>query len=257
MIASPLSFQDRADFSLHPIAKKLFLLMSKKQSNLALSADVTRAEDLLSLANTLGPEICVLKTHIDIIEDFTPKLTASLKELANSHQFLLFEDRKFADIGNTVQLQFSKGIYHIAEWADIINAHSLPGDGIIQGLKAAKSLAGLLLLAEMSSKGHLMDDTYQQATLAMAKRHPEMVIGFVTQHAFINEPRWIYFTPGIKLENGLDGLGQQYVTPIEAIVHRKTDIVIVGRDIIQDKNPLQKAKQYREVCWEAYQSRFR
>ena len=101
-----LSYMERSPFCSNPLAIKLLKLMSDKKTNLALSADVTCKKKLLELANILGPYICILKTHIDIIEDFDAELITRLQNLAVQHNFLLFEDRKFADIGNTVRLQY-------------------------------------------------------------------------------------------------------------------------------------------------------
>jgi len=249
-----LTYTDRANYCLSPIAKRLFELLDEKKTNLALSADVTHAEKLLELAEKMGPEICILKTHIDIINDFTPDLTRALHKIAHQHQFLIFEDRKFADIGHTVKHQYAGGMYHIVDWADITNAHSLPGTGIIKGLAEVgrKKNRGLVLLAEMSSAGHLMDAHYMQATLKMAEQFADFVIGFITQHALSTDPHWINMTPGVKLEDGGDLLGQQYITPAKAILENGTDIVIVGRGILTAADPLTEARKYREEAWRAY-----
>ena len=254
---NPLRYEERIAHCHHPLAKEILTTAVKKKSNLALSADVTKAEALLQMADTLGPDILILKTHIDILDDFTPAVSVALQQLARKHQFFIFEDRKFADIGNTVALQFSSGVYRIADWAHLINAHPLPGPGIVAGLaKTGRALnRGLLLIAEMSSSGHLMSPDYQAQTLTMAKAHPEFVIGFITQHALCQDPGWLNFTPGIQLESGGDALGQQYVTPEEAILNRHCDIIIVGRGIYAAKHPKNAAQDYRQAGWQSYLKR--
>lgn len=102
-----LSFAARAELpGIHPVASKLLRLMQKKKTNLCLSADVSEARELVQLADTLGPSICVLKTHVDILDDFTLDVMKELTALARQHEFLIFEDRKFADIGSTVKKQY-------------------------------------------------------------------------------------------------------------------------------------------------------
>ena len=252
-----MTYRDRADCCLSNTAQHLLRLMDDKKTNIALSADVNRSDDLINLVDRIGPEICLLKTHIDIIDDFTKELPLELKRLALKHRFLIFEDRKFADIGNTVKQQYAGGIFRIVDWADFVNAHVIPGPGIITGLAEVgrKQNRGLILLAEMSSKGHLMDIDYVQQTLTFAEQFPDFVVGFITQHAVSNDPHWINFTPGVKLVAGSDKLAQQYVTPEKAILENGADVLIVGRGIIEAEDPLSEAQKYRAAGWKAYLER--
>jgi uridine monophosphate synthetase len=246
-------FEQRAELTQNPTAKKLFTLMENKQTNLAVAADLTSSYALLELAEAIGPEICILKTHIDILDDFTPQVIKELLHLAKKHQFLIFEDRKFADIGNTVTYQYRGGVYRIADWADIINAHTIPGPGIISGLKeiGLPRGRGLLLLAEMSSCGTLANESYINQTVKMAEEHPDFVIGFISLKKLTCDPRWIYMTPGVQFASGKDSLGQQYQTPASAI-KAGSDIIIVGRGIYSAKDPQSQARAYRQAGWQAY-----
>lgn len=249
-----LTFEERMVYCLNPIAKRLCEMMIKKQSNLSLSADLTKTKELLALADQVGPEICLLKTHVDILSDFDSHFIKQLKNLAEKHEFLIFEDRKFADIGNTVKQQYEGGLYRIAEWADITNAHTVPGPGIIQGLQAVglAKQRGLLLLAEMSSAGSLTQGAYTQASIRMAKDYPEFVIGFIALKQLTENPGLLHMTPGVQWNHSSDTLGQHYLSPEQALLENRTDIIIVGRGIYQDENPLAAAKRYREAAWRAY-----
>lgn len=237
----------------HPIAQALLQLMQEKQSNLCFSADMPDKSKFLSMVDLIGPEICLLKTHIDIIEAVDDTFIRDLQHLSEKHKFLIFEDRKFADIGNTVKHQYQGGHYHIVEWAHIVNAHPLPGPGIVSGLKAVGMPKGraLLLLAQMSSRGNLIDDHYVCETLKMANDHKDFVIGFISQTNITDNPHFLLMSPGIQLEIGGDKLGQQYKTPEQAI-ENGTDIIIVGRGIFEADDPLATAKLYKKRAWKAY-----
>ena len=111
-------------------------MMLDKQTNLAVSADLTTAQSVLDLAEAVGADICLFKIHADIIADFTQEFTQKLKAIAEKQNFLIMEDRKFSDIGFTVSHQLSGGVHRIADWADLVTLHGVPGAGIVDGLTA-------------------------------------------------------------------------------------------------------------------------
>jgi uridine monophosphate synthetase len=254
------TYEQRAEQSESKMAKRIFALMAEKQTNLAVAADVTDEKQLLSLADAIGPEICVLKTHADIVEGWTESTGRKLRELADQHKFLVFEDRKFADIGNTVAHQCNGGVHKISQWADIINAHSVPGPGIISGLSRACSESGrevgLLLLAQMSSEGNLASSLpgYTEKTVDMARGATDFVCGFISQNKIAGN-EFVYMTPGVQLEKGGDALGQQYNTPESVICERNSDIIIVGRGIYSADDSSRAAQSYRKAGWQAYLKR--
>lgn len=357
------SFGARAEVSAHPLTNYLYRLMELKSSNLCLSADVTTARDLINIADKLGPSIVILKTHYDLISgwDYNPQTGtgAKLASLARKHGFLIFEDRKFCDIGKTVQMQYTAGTARIIEWAHITNVNidagkevvralaeaaakwherinyevktsvtvgtpisetfddggdsrpdakeksagcgsqetgydgrkgsivsvttvtqsyemagsprlsktDLEGDDVLYpGIEEAPTDRGLLILAQMSTKGCLMTEEYTQACIEAAREHKQFVMGYVAQECLNSEPddNFIHTTPGCKLppageeEKGQlegDGLGQQYNTPSKLIGIKGTDIVIVGRGIIGADDPQSEAERYRKSAWKAYHVR--
>lgn len=252
-----LPYEQRIEKAHHPVVKRLLQTMIDKKSNLICSADVTSKAALLELANAVGPSICCLKTHIDSIHDFDKELIEQLKALASKHQFLLFEDRKFGDIGSTLQKQYTSKHYAIQEWADLVTVHVVGGAASIQALKDTQFFQnkGMVIIAQMSTKDTLTDASYIKNAAKIAEMHNDAVVGVVAQQRLLEDLGMLQFTPGINLKAKADQAGQVYNNPEVAFAERGTDLMIVGRGIYQADNPAEAAKAYQEAGWAAYHSR--
>jgi len=245
-----LTYKERAALCQNQLTAKIFNLMHTKQTNLAVAADVTTKAELLNLAEQVGPEICMLKTHIDLITDFDLDLVQQLKKISQKYNFLILEDRKFADIGSTVKAQFHSGIYKIAEWADLVTMHAICGEASIKALQL-NAAQGVLLISQLSCQNNLIDDHYTNKVMHMAIDNSDLITGFIAQSGNYH-PQFIVCMPGISIDQTKDTLGQNYNSPEYAIQVKQADVIIVGRAIYEAKNPKKVAQQFRTIGWQAY-----
>lgn len=167
----------------------------------------------------------------------------------------------------------------IYPWADLVTVHSLPGEGVLSGLKSNLEKGcerGCFLVAELSCEGALINKEYTERknfqefcflyfnynfflileTIKMGQEHCDFVVGFVCQSSHVvQEPHFLQLTPGIKLAKGGDNLGQTYNTPEHAVLDRGADIAVVGRGIIQSSDPAKETKIFKDRLWAAYLQR--
>ncbi len=242
---------------------KLISKIKEKKSNLVLSLDVTTQKEFFEILDETGSEIVMLKTHVDILDDYDENFVPKLQEYAKRQNFLIFEDRKFADIGNTVKHQYRNGVYKISDWAEFVTVHMVAGDGILKGLFDGMENRSSFVLARMSSKGNLINETYSRKCFEIARKNPNVVSGFIGHGKDVEDIKrfkakfpvgMLLLTPGVKLERGSDAMGQQYIT-VEDAICGGADCIIVGRGIIKAKDRKKEAKIYRERAWKEYQER--
>uniref|UniRef100_A0AAZ1XV20 Uridine 5'-monophosphate synthase n=1 Tax=Oreochromis aureus TaxID=47969 RepID=A0AAZ1XV20_OREAU len=127
-----------------------------------------------------------------------------------------------------------------------INAHAVPGPGVLKGLSAAGKPLG---------RGSLAAGEYTKAAVQMAEEHSDFVMGFICGSKLTERPEFIHMTPGVQMQAGGDLLGQQYTTPEEVVYNKGSDVIIVGRGILAASDRAEAAELYRKSGWDAYRKR--
>ena len=232
-----------------------------KGTLVVLAADLATTEELVRLIHQVGPHIAALKTHVDMVEDFSMESWHEVVAAAHTHDLMLFEDRKFADIGKISKTQMG-GIYDIRSWADIVTAHRVSGPDIVDGIAAGwdevQRIGGVFLLAQMSSRGNLLSEEYTDETIVTGAASPH-VLGYIGNGSSpeeisslrdkVGEGKMIW-TPGVNLSATGGILGQRYGHPADA-VKAGADAIIVGSGIHSSGDPKGAAAAYAAASWNA------
>ena len=255
----------RWDASTLPMTKTFMQVACRKQSLVCLAADRYTMAELFELLEAVGGSIAALKTHVDLIDDWNMEEWKRFCERAQALDLLIFEDRKFADIGKISRDQMG-GIYDTRNWADLVTAHLISGSDIVDGLQAGWQDVGrdggVLLLAQMSSRGNLLSPQYTDKVVELGIKH-KGVFGFIgngSKPDELSELRHkvgegkLIWTPGVNLAVGDGEMGQRYGSPDDAI-KAGSDCIIVGSGIHKSDDPSESAKSYAEVSWKAFLTR--
>ena len=241
------------------LAKRYMEVAVAKQSLVCLAADRNTMAGLFELIEDVGEHVAALKTHVDLVDDWTPHAWSDFCEAAQRANLLIFEDRKFADIGKISRAQMA-GIYDIRSWSDLVTAHLISGPDVVDGLQAGWTdvgrHGGVLLLAQMSSRGNLLHPDYTAEVVEKGAAHPG-VFGFIGNgsrpaelkalRAAVGDEKMIW-TPGVNLAVGDGEMGQRYGDPTEAVM-AGSDCIIVGSGIHKANDPKQAAQAYAEASW--------
>ena len=241
------------------MAKRYMDVATNKKSLVCLAADRNTMAGLFELMEAVGPHVAALKTHVDLVDDWSPEAWADFCKAAHAADLLIFEDRKFADIGKISRSQMA-GIYDIRTWSDLVTAHLISGPDIVDGLQAGwKDVGrsgGVLLLAQMSSRGNLLHPDYTREVVEKGTGH-DGVFGFIgngsrpaelaSLRASVGEAKMIW-TPGVNLAVGDGEMGQRYGDPTEAVL-AGSDCIIVGSGIHKADDPAAAAAAYAEASW--------
>ncbi len=155
----------------------------------------------------------------------------------------------------------SPGLYRTLSSAD---GDATDRELALQELGPPPHARGLLLIAQMSSEGNMMNEAYTSACVEAARNHRDFVLGFIAQRS-LNEDKdsFLTLTPGVNLPpegvrgdwSMTDGQGQQWRTPKGVVRTDGADIVIVGRGILNNKDRGKEAERYRKAAWAAYEER--
>ena len=241
------------------MAKRYMEVATNKQSLVCLAADRSTMAGLFDLMEAVGPHVAALKTHVDLVDDWSPQAWSEFCKAAHEADLLIFEDRKFADIGKISRSQMA-GIYDIRSWSDLVTAHLISGPDIVDGLQAGWNdvgrTGGVLLLAQMSSRGNLLHPDYTRKVVEKGTAHGG-VFGFIGNgsrpvelaalRSAVGEGKMIW-TPGVNLAVGDGEMGQRYGDPTEAVL-AGSDCIIVGSGIHKADDPGAAAAAYAEASW--------
>ena len=200
-------------------------LLKCMKKNIIWAADVPSMKILFEQLDIYGPKISVLKLHIDTFNDFTQENLLKLVDYKKKYDLILWEDRKFADIGNIMIKQIKNSIYYYLDWVDIFSIHCITGYDSLNATMNEFPKLKWIIIGQLSSSENLIDKEYTNSCKEIYDNIPN-IVGIVCQEYL--GPEYVHIVPGISKHIESDNQGQQYSSTEQKSF---ADFFVVGRSI--------------------------
>ena len=148
-----------------------------------------------------------------------------LQEYKKKYVLLIWEARKFADIGNIMIKQVENSVYSYLDWVDIFSIHGITGYESVSATIDKFPKLQWILIGQLSSAANLIDATYTEKCKEIYNISPN-IVGMVCQEYL--GPSYVHIVPGISKHVESDGAGQTYSSTIDK---EFADFFVVGRSI--------------------------
>ena len=75
-----------SDFTNTTLRERIYKTIIKKQSNICISLDYKQAEDIIGAIEILKDKIVMIKTHCDIIQNFSEEFVEKMVKICNENE---------------------------------------------------------------------------------------------------------------------------------------------------------------------------
>ena len=216
---------------------------NKTRAKLALALDLENPDDALRLAGSVADAVDVIKVGPRLFVTGGPACVARLREMGLE----IFLDLKFHDIPATVA-----GSIRAASLLDVsyITLHTVGGADMMRFAAEAAGDGGPVLLGVTVLTSTPVDDPQVVVDRAVLARDSGLggVVASAKELGILREalgPEMVVVTPGIRPEGAEAGDQVRVATP-RAAVQGGADMLVVGRPIIQARDPREAALAIRE-----------
>lgn len=247
----------------HQLSSFMLSEMISKKTALCLSLDTSTWEAGKKIIHQCGEHIIMLKTHVELYQDYNDNFESEIKELAKKYHFFIMEDRKLSDVAKISYRQTKSGHYNICNWANFITIHGINAESYLNKMKQNFNSKDYInycpvIVSQMNDNLCLIGDEYTNKCLDIIEKYQEFSPLVICQSLPKNKDI-IKCTPGVVLnieeeDSNLDL--SRYRSVEKAIQIDGNHIIIVGRSIIYDENPKEMAQKFQQQSWKIFEESY-